>query len=72
MAGQHYRHDQFQLSGGWDLRHPRPWDKMTAVTTTRNLTWPGAAASPAAGGELAVATETPCWPDSLTYLATLL
>jgi hypothetical protein len=38
VAGQQYRHDQFQLSGGWDLRHPRPWDKMTAVTTTRNLT----------------------------------
>jgi len=38
VAGQQYRHDQFQLSGGWDLRHPRPWDKMTAVTTTGNLT----------------------------------
>ena len=30
--------DQFQLSGGWDLRHPRPYDAMTAVTTTHNLT----------------------------------
>jgi hypothetical protein len=30
--------DQFQLSGGWDLRHPRPYDTMTAVTTNHNLT----------------------------------